>query len=199
MSRLGTKQVAGSTSGSVLFLGSSYGVTEDNVNFYWDNVNSNLGVGTNTPTSSLHINSSSGITLESNNSLVNINIVRNNTTDDTITELFLDGTSSIIPIMNNSLVSFKLIITGVQTAGSNGLVGDSMIKQVEGGIKNIGGTTSIIGSVTKKSIAIDSGASTWSVFISADNVSDYLKIEVKGETGETISWTGNIELTEINY
>ena len=76
---------------------------------------------------------------------------------------------------------------------------DKNVYLSKGGIKNIAGTTSIIGTVTEKDIAIDTGASAWVIYATADNTSDYLKLEVKGETGETISWTANIELTEINY
>ena len=133
------------------------------------------------------------------NNRVGKQISRNTTTDATITELYLDGSAGTVDIATNSLVSFKIIMTGVQTGGTNGLVGDSMIKQVEGGIKNIAGTTSIIGTITEKDIAIDSGATDWNIYVTADDTSDYLKLEVKGGTGESISWTANIELTEINY
>ncbi|MBU1173125.1 MAG: hypothetical protein KKD44_26475, partial [Proteobacteria bacterium] len=44
----------GFTTGSVIFQGAS-GLAEDNPNFFWDDTNNKLGVGTNSPTSRLHV------------------------------------------------------------------------------------------------------------------------------------------------
>lgn len=55
MSRLSTKQVVGSTSGSVLFLDNTYGISENDNKFHWDNTNYRLGINTNTPTESLEV------------------------------------------------------------------------------------------------------------------------------------------------
>lgn len=44
------------TSGSVLFSNGAT-ITQDNANLFWDNTNKRLGIGTNNPTSRLHINS----------------------------------------------------------------------------------------------------------------------------------------------
>lgn len=49
----------GFTFGSVYFQSPS-GMTEDNANFYWDNSNDNLGLGTNTPNARLHTYKTSG-------------------------------------------------------------------------------------------------------------------------------------------
>ena len=55
MSRLRLQQVKGSTSGSVLFLDNTGGITENNQKLYWDNINFKLGINTNTPAESLEI------------------------------------------------------------------------------------------------------------------------------------------------
>lgn len=44
------------TIGSVLFFGASRTITEDNPNFFWDDTNNRLGIGTNTPAASLTVN-----------------------------------------------------------------------------------------------------------------------------------------------
>jgi len=43
------------TTGSVLFTGASGLVTQNNTNFFWDNTNSRLGLGTNTPNNMLEV------------------------------------------------------------------------------------------------------------------------------------------------
>ena len=44
------------TTGSVLFAGATDDITEDNTNFFWDNINKRLGVGTNAPVEKLDVN-----------------------------------------------------------------------------------------------------------------------------------------------
>ena len=53
------------TSGSVLFSNGTT-IAQDNANFFWDDTNNRLGIGTNSPSSTLHVksNSSSQIVLE---------------------------------------------------------------------------------------------------------------------------------------
>jgi hypothetical protein len=41
--------VTSGTTGSILFIGSSSALTQDNSNFFWDNSNKRLGIGTNSP------------------------------------------------------------------------------------------------------------------------------------------------------
>ncbi|HPO68476.1 MAG TPA: tail fiber domain-containing protein [Candidatus Pacearchaeota archaeon] len=43
------------TSGSVLFSNTDGTITEDNSNFFWDNTNKRLGIGTKTPSQTLHV------------------------------------------------------------------------------------------------------------------------------------------------
>lgn len=43
------------TTGSVMFAGLAGSLAQDNANFFWDDTNNRLGIGTNTPTSDLHI------------------------------------------------------------------------------------------------------------------------------------------------
>ncbi len=43
------------TLGSVLFIGVSSAIAENNLNFFWDNINNTLGIGTTTPSFGLHL------------------------------------------------------------------------------------------------------------------------------------------------
>ena len=46
--------VGSGTSGSVLFIDSSVHLAQDNADFFWDNTNKRLGIGTSAPTAQLH-------------------------------------------------------------------------------------------------------------------------------------------------
>ena len=48
--------VTGGTTGSVLFVGASSALAQDNANFFWDDTNNRLGIGTNSPANTLDIN-----------------------------------------------------------------------------------------------------------------------------------------------
>ena len=47
--------VTNGTDGSVLFLGTSNVLAQNNDNFFWDNINNRLGLGTTSPSSEIHI------------------------------------------------------------------------------------------------------------------------------------------------
>ena len=47
--------IPGGTQGSVLFIGLGSTLAQDNANFFWDDTNNFLGLGTNTPAATLHV------------------------------------------------------------------------------------------------------------------------------------------------
>jgi hypothetical protein len=69
------------TSGSVLFAGTGGAVTQSNSNFFWDNSNSRLGLGTTTPARILSIEGTLGLVTE------NFGLVVRNTNSAGLTEL----------------------------------------------------------------------------------------------------------------
>ena len=219
-----------------------------------------------------------------------VNYLRKSTTNSTLTELFIDGTSEVLTIPANSSCSFKGTVNAIQTAGSAGAVGDSKAWEFSGLIKNIAGVTSLVlvdedlatiiftsstrlipnvhlngtaqsGSAStivleatapatndyfngaiitivsgtgagqsrivadyvgstytitpnfnfgvapdsssvymiRHDIAGNTNTAAWDVTVTADNASDSLQIEVKGETNKTISWHAIIEINEVCY
>jgi len=126
-------------------------------------------------------------------------IFRGQTTDATQTEIFLDGSSARATIGTNRLVGFEVFVTGLQTGGGAGTAGDSWIHIINGAIKNIGGTTSLIGSLIDTLIAEDSGTNSWSVSVDADNTNNSIRVRVTGEASKNINWKASIRMKEIAY
>lgn len=50
--------ITGGTTGSVLFINPTNTLAQDNANFFWDDTNNFLGIGTNTPLTALHLKTS---------------------------------------------------------------------------------------------------------------------------------------------
>jgi hypothetical protein len=46
---------AAGTAGSVYFAGTNGRITQDNANFFWDDTNNRLGIGTTAPSTKLHV------------------------------------------------------------------------------------------------------------------------------------------------
>lgn len=64
-------------------------------------------------------------------------------------------------------------------------------------IQNLGGTTTLIGSVTTVGTDYESDAG-YDVSITADDASDYLKIEVTGDSAKTLRWVATVRGTEMD-
>jgi hypothetical protein len=63
--------MAGFSSGSVLFAGPGGSISQNNANFFWDNANGRLGIGTNAPAYTLSVSNSStsfGVNIKNTNS-----------------------------------------------------------------------------------------------------------------------------------
>jgi hypothetical protein len=50
-----TLTVSGLMAGSVIFAGADGSLSQDNANFFWDDANNWLGIGTSSPTATLHV------------------------------------------------------------------------------------------------------------------------------------------------
>lgn len=70
----GTGTTTAFTAGSVVFAGSSGVYTQDNSNFFWDDTNNRLGIGTSSPSSGVHVSKSgsSGATTSTSASSVTV-------------------------------------------------------------------------------------------------------------------------------
>ncbi len=124
------------------------------------------------------------------------------TSNGDIVEIRPDGNTEEVYVPEDSVVSFRIKITGIRVGGDSitGVVGDSWVKEFVGAMKNVANTTSLVGTeVTEISIARDTDTLLWNAFISADNVNDKIKIEVQGVPDTQIRWGALIELTTVRF
>lgn len=117
---------------------------------------------------------------------------RRKTTDATPAVLFCDGVAKRITIPSGKVISVLCRITGIKSDGSS--VANYVRRVV---IKNVGGTTSLVGSV--ETIGTDHEDAATAVTITADDANDALDISVTGIAAETWRWVAVVEGLEIAY
>jgi len=117
--------------------------------------------------------------------------VRNKTTTNSAVTLFLNGTSTRLTIPSGKILHATVQILGSK---SDGTAVASFMRQVC--IKNVGGTTSLVGTVN--TIGTDEAAGT-SIAITADDTNDALQISVTGVTSETWRWVAVVYGVELAY
>lgn len=114
------------------------------------------------------------------------------TNNNTITEIFIGGTSpQRLTIQSGSSYRFKVTVLAR-------IVSTSAVKEWEGNglIKNVYGTTSMVGSAISSTFG-DAGLAAATVTLSADNTNDSLKVEVTGIAATQIVWYAKVEYVQI--
>lgn len=119
-------------------------------------------------------------------------VIRNKTTSATATELFLDGSSTRLTITSGTIMFADIIIVGIKSDGSS-----SATYRRKVAIKNVGGSTSLVGSV--ESIGTDYESSATNVSLTADDTNDSLKVLVTGIASETWRWSASVQGIQIAY
>jgi hypothetical protein len=117
---------------------------------------------------------------------------RNKTTDETPTNLYLNGSSTRITIPSGKIYAFTAKISGIKSDGTA-----AAFYTRKGCIKNVGGATTFVGSI--ETIGTDIEDSATAVAITADDTNDALDIQVTGIAAETWRWVAVIEGVEIAY
>lgn len=119
-------------------------------------------------------------------------IMRNITTNATITELFLNGSSSRLTLPDNSTWRFEIDIVARRTDTDD----ESAAWKLKGCIdRNTGeASTALVGTVSKEVTAKDSVA--WDISASADSTNGALTIDVTGEVSKTIQWVAYLTIVE---
>jgi hypothetical protein len=122
-------------------------------------------------------------------------ILRNITTDATVTELFLDGVggSESVVIPFNSVVTFNIMVAGRRTDATGGGAG----YKFEGAIRMDGTAASItfIGSPSKTILGETN--SPWDANVIADTSTGTIRVTVTGQAAKTIRWVATMLTTEV--
>jgi hypothetical protein len=116
--------------------------------------------------------------------------LRGTTTNTTPTELFIDGDRFTIP--TGKTLRCRVEIHGIRSDGS---AVSSYERRVI--IKNVGGTTSLVGSVL--TIGTDHEDAATAIDITADDTNDSMKVTVTGIASQTWRWMASIESLELSY
>lgn len=102
------------------------------------------------------------------------------TLNATPVEIPLAGGSAGLSIAENSAMHLVLTISGYDQVS-----GDALIYSAKVGIKNVAGTTQLIGAPVTDGEKDDA---SWGFTITADDVNDRLKIMVTGDATNPVAW-----------
>jgi len=120
-------------------------------------------------------------------------VARRKTTDATATTLMLDGSTTRLTITSGNILFADILISGIKSDGSAAACYKRKVA-----IKNVAGTTALVGTVETIGTDIEDNAGT-DVAITADNTNDALQINVTGIAAETWRWVAVVEGLEIAY
>jgi hypothetical protein len=130
------------------------------------------------------------ITLGTGNNVSKMYILRGTTTDDTETELLVDGVSRIPVGANVTLLYDASVVSRRLDAGN-----ESGSWNLKGCADNFNGITSDVGGVYEIIVATDDA--NLSVDIRADDSNSSVNVYVTGATGKQIRWTALLKTVEV--
>ncbi len=110
------------------------------------------------------------------------------TTNDTETELVGPGTT-YYTIASGTTHAVEILVVGEKSDGSEAAMWKVLV-----GIKNVAGTTSLVGSDTTTTISNTPG---WTLAVSADDTNDRLAVKVTGAAATTINWKAKITAVQV--
>lgn len=122
-------------------------------------------------------------------------VMRCLTTDDSKTQLYLDGASLQATIPNNTAWHADIRIVGRENAGANHAVFHRKVgiyKNTTAASATLLGTVQTIGTDYKSDAA-------WAVTITADTGTGALKIEVQGNLDQDVRWVAEVSLVEVAF
>lgn len=120
-------------------------------------------------------------------------IVRNQTTNATTTELFLDGSSQRVIVPNNCVWTFDILVAGRRTDATGGGAGYRFTGVLRKDTTNA--SITFIGTPSKQ--VLGETNTSWNATLTADTTNGALCVNVNGETSKTIRWVATITATQV--
>lgn len=125
--------------------------------------------------------------------------LRRQTTDATVTYLTTNNSASTINnrffIDSGTAYAVTVILSAYRTGGAaGGNVGDSGVWIIHGVVKNVGGTTTLVGQSTDYSYSQDAG---WAVTLVGNNTNDSLEVQITGVVSENINWSARVDFVKV--
>ncbi len=123
-------------------------------------------------------------------------VLRTQTTNATITEMFLDGTGGTqrIVLPNNSSFTFDILVAARRTDATGGAAGYRLVGMIKK--DTTAASTVFVGGTPSKTIVGETD-SPWDVTIAADTVNGALKLSATGQAAKTIRWVAVVTATRV--
>ncbi|WP_183023884.1 hypothetical protein [Variovorax sp. UMC13] len=102
------------------------------------------------------------------------------------------ASSNQVVVPTDSAVAFSAVVVA-----RNSSSGDAARWVVQGLVKNVGGTVSIVGTPSATKDHADSGASSWSLAVSADNTNKSVAFAVTGAVASGLKWVVSAATVEV--
>lgn len=120
-------------------------------------------------------------------------ILRGTTVSSTLTELFLDGSSTQIVVPINAAMTFSILVVARRSDTTGGGAG----YRIEGVIKkdSSSGSVTMIGAPAK--VILGETNTPWDVTVDADTTTGALRVRVTGEPAKTIRWVAVVDTAEV--
>lgn len=120
-------------------------------------------------------------------------VARNETTDATATELFLDGSAVQLVMPDNSVFTFDILVAARRTDATGGAAAYRFV-----GIAKkdaTAGSVTFVGTPSKTIIGETN--IPWDANVSLDTSTGAFRVVVNGEAAKTIRWVATIQTTEV--
>lgn len=120
-------------------------------------------------------------------------VVRNTTTTNALTELFINGTSEQIVVPDNALFTFDILVAGRRTDATGGGAGYRFVGVVKKDAT--AGSVTFVGTPSKTVLGETNAA--WDAAVSVDTATGAFRVRVTGENAKTIRWVATVLTTEV--
>jgi hypothetical protein len=118
-------------------------------------------------------------------------LMKNVTTNNTITELFLDGISDQLIVPENTTWLYEITVIARRTDVNGQQTGYRLIGIVD---REIGPASIVL--VGDQEISFSQNLVPWTVLVDADSSTGALRVSVQGENGKTIRWTAFVKIVQ---